>query len=337
MLKKLIFLSVASLFLMNCSGEEEVNIYSSRHYDTDTELYDNFTEQTGIAVNLIEGSSDELIERIRNEGVNSPADVVITVDAGRLWRAREAGVLQAHDSETLNETIPAEMRDEGGYWVGLSERVRGIVYNREAVNPDELQGYWELANPEWEGRICIRSSNNIYNQSLVASLIVSRGEEAAEEWARGLVSNFARDPQGGDTDQIRAVAAGLCDIAVVNHYYLARLMDSEDAEDQEVAEKVSMYFPPAEYGGAHVNISGAGIAVNSPNKENAVRFLEYLATEDAQLIFAVANNEFPILDSVELPGVLGEFGDYESDAINVTYYGENNPAAIRLMDRSGWR
>lgn len=337
MLKKLIFLFLTALILMNCSGQEEVNIYSSRHYDTDIALYDNFTEQTGIAVNLIEGTSDELIERIRNEGLNSPADIVITVDAGRLWRAKEAGVLQTHDTVSLNEAIPAEMRDEDGYWVGLSERVRGIVYNRDAVNPGDLQGYWELANPEWEGRICIRSSNNIYNQSLVASLIESRGEEATEEWARAIVSNFARDPQGGDTDQIRAVAAGLCDVAVTNHYYLARLMQSEDAEDREVAEKVSMYFPPAEYGGAHVNISGAGIALNSPNRENAVRFLEYLATEEAQMLYAIANNEFPIIDSVELPGVLGEFGDYESDAINVTYYGENNPEAIRLMDRAGWR
>ena len=337
MLKKLLYIVLTSFFLMNCGGEEEVNIYSSRHYDTDTELYNNFTEQTGITVNLIEGTSDELIERIRNEGVNSPADVVITVDAGRLWRAKEADVLQPHGSVYLNENIPAEMRDEDGYWVGLSERVRGIVYNRDTVNPDDLQGYWQLAEPQWGGRICIRSSNNIYNQSLVASLIESRGEEATEEWASRLVSNFARDPQGGDTDQIRAVAAGLCDVAVVNHYYLARLMQSEDAEDQEVAEQVSMHFPPAEYGGAHVNISGAGIAVNSPNLENAVRFLEYLATEEAQLIFAVANNEFPILDSVELPEVLADFGDYESDAINVTYYGENNPAAIRLMDRAGWR
>ena len=301
------------------------------------ELYDTFTEQTGVAVNLIEGTSDELIERIRNEGVNSPADIVITVDAGRLWRAKEAGVLQPHGSNLLNSRIPEEMRDEDGYWVGLSERVRGIIYNRETVSPEDLQGYWELANPEWEGRVCIRSSNNIYNQSLVASLIESRGVEATEEWAVGLVNNFARDPQGGDTDQIRAVAAGLCDVAVANHYYLARLMQSEDPEDQEVAEQVDIYFPPAEYGGAHVNISGAGIAVNSPNKENAVRFLEYLATEEAQELYAVANNEFPILDTVELPGVLGEFGGYESDAINVTYYGENNPEAIRLMDRAGWR
>jgi iron(III) transport system substrate-binding protein len=337
MLKKLFFIGLTTLFLTNCSGQDEINIYSSRHYDTDIELYDNFTEQTGVTVNLIEGTSDELIERIRNEGVNSPADIVITVDAGRLWRAKEAGVLQPHGSDVLNSRIPEEMRDEDGYWVGLSERVRGIIYNRETVNPEDLQGYWELANPEWEGRVCIRSSNNIYNQSLVASLIESRGVEATEEWARGLVNNFARDPQGGDTDQIRAVAAGLCDVAVANHYYLARLMQSEDPEDQEVAGNVDIYFPSAEYGGAHVNISGAGIAVNSPNKENAVRFLEYLATEEAQNLYAIANNEFPILDSVELPGVLGDFGEYESDAINVTYYGENNPEAIRLMDRAGWR
>ncbi|MDX1592130.1 MAG: Fe(3+) ABC transporter substrate-binding protein [Balneolaceae bacterium] len=337
MLKKLFLIAFAAFFLANCSGQDEINIYSSRHYDTDMELYDTFTEQTGVTVNLIEGTSDELIERIRNEGVNSPADIVITVDAGRLWRAKEAGVLQPHGSNLLNSRIPEEMRDEDGYWVGLSERVRGIIYNRETVSPEDLQGYWELANPEWEGRVCIRSSNNIYNQSLVASLIESRGVEATEEWAVGLVNNFARDPQGGDTDQIRAVAAGLCDVAVANHYYLARLMQSEDPEDQEVTDQVDIYFPPAEYGGAHVNISGAGIAVNSPNKENAVRFLEYLATEEAQELYAVANNEFPILDTVELPGVLGEFGGYESDAINVTYYGENNPEAIRLMDRAGWR
>lgn len=337
MYQKYLLIALSFFAFFSCTQQDEVNIYSSRHYDTDLELYDNFTEQTGIAVNLIEGTSDELIERIKNEGMNSPADVVITVDAGRLWRAKEADVLQPHESDYLNSVIPEVMRDEDGYWVGLSERVRGIIYNRETVNPVDLEGYWELAGPEWEDKICIRSSNNIYNQSLVASMIESRGEEATEEWASGLVNNFARDPQGGDTDQIKAVAAGLCDVAIANHYYLARLMQSDQAEDREVAERVGIYFPPAEYGGTHVNISGAGIAANSPNRENATRFLEYLASEEAQMLFAVANNEFPILDSVELPGVLEAFGEYESDAINVTYYGENNPDAIRLMDRVGWR
>jgi iron(III) transport system substrate-binding protein len=337
MLKKL-FLTVVSIsFLFSCTQHDEVNIYSSRHYDTDIELYNDFTEQTGIRVNLIEGTSDELIERILNEGINSPADIVITVDAGRLWRAKEAGVLQPHNSEYLDSVIAPEMRDSDGYWVGLSERVRGIIYNKETVNPDDLKGYWELADSEWSGRVCVRSSNNIYNQSLVASLIESRGEEATEGWARSLVSNFARAPQGGDTDQIKAVAAGLCDVALANHYYLARLVQSSNRQDREVADQVGIYFPSAEFGGAHVNISGAGIATHSPNPENAIRFLEYLATDEAQLLFSVGNNEFPILESVEIPGALGEFGRYESDAMNVSFYGINNPAAIRLMDRAGWR
>lgn len=322
---------------MSCSESEVVNIYSARHYDTDQQLYDNFTEETGIEVNLIEGSSDELIERINNEGINSPADVVITVDAGRLWRAKEAGVLQPFESEYLSENISDEMRDPEGYWVGLSNRVRGIVYNTEAVDTTELEGYWELADEKWEGRICIRSSNNIYNQSLVASLIEMYGEEETEEWATNFVENFARSPQGGDTDQIRAVAAGLCDVALVNHYYLARLMQSDTEEDQEVASQVSMYFPTIDYGGTHVNISGAGVAANSPNEDNAIRFIEYLASEQAQEYYAIANNEFPVIQDMELPEVLDQFGDFETDGVNVAVYGENNPTAIRVMDRAGWR
>lgn len=338
MLRRVIFLiGFALLFLVSCSDNEVVNIYSSRHYDTDLQLYEDFTEQTGIEVNLIEGSSDELIERINNEGINSPADVVITVDAGRLWRAKEAGVLKPFESDYLAETIPDEMRDPEGYWVGLSNRVRGIVYNKEAVDTTELEGYWELADEKWQGRICVRSSNNIYNQSLVASMIEKHGEEQTEQWATDFVGNFSRSPQGGDTDQIRAVAAGLCDIALANHYYLARLMSSDSEEDLEVASKVSMYFPPEQYGGAHVNISGAGVAANAPNEENAIRFIEYLATEEAQQYYAVANNEFPVLDGMELPEVLDQFGNFQSDGVNVAVYGENNPTAIRVMDRAGWR
>ncbi|MFO7799194.1 Fe(3+) ABC transporter substrate-binding protein [Rhodohalobacter sp.] len=336
-MKQIIVLIASLAFFFSCSESDEINIYSSRHYDTDLELYDQFTEETGIEINLIEGSSDELIERMRNEGINSPADVVITVDAGRLWRAKEAGVLQPIESDYLEEVIPEQLRDVDDMWVGLSERVRGIIYNKENVDPSDLKGYMELADEEWGDRVCVRSSNNIYNQSLVASLIESYGEDRVEEWAQGLVDNFARDPQGGDTDQIKAVAAEICDVAIANHYYLARLMQSEDEQDQEVAEKVDIYFPPAEFGGAHVNISGAGIAANSPNKENAIRFIEYLATEEAQQLYSIGNNEFPILQDMEVPGVLGEFGSFESDAVNVTSYGENNPLAIRLMDRVGWR
>lgn len=336
-MQRLIIVLLLSIFAISCSDGEVVNIYSSRHYDTDQELFDNFTENTGIQINLIEGSSDELIERILNEGVNSPADIIITVDAGRLWRAQEAGVLQSHNSDYLKQTIPESLQEVDDHWVGLSQRVRGVIYNHDTVDPSELEGYLQLADEKWNGRLCVRSSNNIYNQSLVASMIESYGEEATEEWASALVENFARDPQGGDTDQIRAVAAGLCDVTIANHYYLARLVRSDDSQDQEVVSAVSIYFPPAEFGGAHVNISGAGIAANSPNRENAVQFLEYLATAEAQNIYAVGNNEFPVLEGLDLPAALDTFGQYESDAVNVTSYGMNNPAAIRLMDRAGWR
>ncbi len=338
LMKYTILFVFSTLFiLISCAKDEVVNIYSSRHYDTDLELYNKFTEVTGIRINLIEGTSDELIERIRNEGINSPADIVITVDAGRLWRAKEAGVLQPHASDYLNEVIPAEMLDPEGYWVGYSQRTRVLIYNNETVSPGDLKGYWELADDEWEGRLCVRSSNNIYNQSLVASFIESRGEAETEEWAIRLVQNFARPPQGGDTDQIRAAAAGLCDVALANHYYLARLIQSGNEADREVASKVDIYFPASEYGGTHVNISGAGIAANSPNRQNAVRFLEFLATPEAQHIYAVRNNEFPVLDGVEMSEVLQQFGEFDGDPVNVAVYGINNPRAIRLMDRAGWR
>lgn len=333
----ILLIITAAFFIFSCSSGDYINIYSSRHYDTDLELYNRFTDETGIRINLIEGGSDELIERIINEGVNSPADIVITVDAGRLWRAKEAGVLQPASSGILNERIPPELRDPEGYWFGLSQRVRGIIYNRDSVDPSELAGYWELADDAWSGRICVRSSNNIYNQSLVASLIETHGLEDTEEWAGKLVSNFARSPQGGDTDQIRAVAAGQCDIALVNSYYLARLIDSSSESDREVAEQVGIYFPGEEYGGSHVNISGAGIAAQSPNREHALRFLEYLTEPEAQNFFAGGNFEFPVTAGTEIPDVLTHFGTFESDAVNVSAYGINNPEAIRLMDRAGWR
>lgn len=325
------------LFAVSCSGGEEVNLYSARHYETDLELYDQFTEETGIQINLIEGGSDELIERIRNEGVNSPADIFITVDAGRIWRAEEAGILQSVQSDILEEEIPASLRDPEGKWYGISQRVRGIIYHKERVNPDEIGGYLDLADEKWANRICVRSSNNIYNQSLVASMIERYGEEETEQWARGFVSNFARDPQGGDRDQIRAIAAGQCDIALANHYYLARLATSDDAGDQEVANAVGIYFPGSESGGTHVNISAVGVAAHAPNRENAIRFLEYLTRPEAQKFYIGDNFEYSVTKNEGRPEILDQFGSFESDQINVSVYGENNPLAIQLMDRAGWR
>lgn len=263
--------------------------------------------------------------------------MLITVDAGRLWRAEEAGLLQPVSSEVLEERIPAEVRHPEGKWFGLSQRLRGIVYAKDRVDSSEITTYEDLADPKWQGRICIRSSTNVYNQSLVASMIEANGIEATEEWARGLVENLARPPQGGDTDQIKAVAAGECDVAVVNHYYFVRLLESEDEGERAVAEKVDIVFPNQDGRGAHANISGAGVVVTAPNKENAIAFLEYLTTPEAQAIFAQGNYEFPVVDGVKLVPVLEQWADVKTDTINAAKLGQNNPEAVKLMDRAGWR
>lgn len=339
MKSSLLSLTILLFLFFSCSNQQEVNVYSARHYDTDQALYSEFTEKTGIKVNLIEGGSDELIERVRSEGINSPADILITVDAGRLWRAEEADILQPIDSDTIEKRVPAAFRHPDGLWIGLSKRVRGIVVNPETVENYKELSYEDLADPHFEGRVCIRSSNNIYNQSLVASMIETNGAKATEKWAKGLVTNFARNPQGGDRDQIRAVAAGVCDAAISNHYYLAVMITGNDAADQKAASKVRFVFPNQEENerGAHINISGAGILKNAPNKEHAVRFLEYLTTPEAQKYFISGNNEYPVNENAEIADVLKEFGEFKSDMVNVSALGRNNPEAIQIMDRAGWK
>ena len=319
------------------AAAEEVNLYSSRHYDTDRALYDGFTEATGIEVNLIEGDADELIERIKAEGPNSPADVLITVDAGRLYRAEEAGLLMPVDSPVLEERVPANLQHPDNLWFGLSQRIRAVVYAKDRVDPAEITTYEALAEPAWEGRVCIRSSTNIYNQSLLASMIEADGAEAAEAWAAGIVANLARPPQGGDTDQIKAVAAGECDVAVVNHYYLVRLIESDDPADQEVAAKVEIAFPNQDGRGAHANISGAGVLATAPHPKNGVAFLEYLTTPEAQTYFATGNHEFPVVEGVALDPVLAGWGEIKTDVVNASTYGANNAEAVMIMDRVGWK
>lgn len=315
------------------ADDKVVNVYSARHYNTDSQLYEGFTEQTGIKVNIIEGKDSELIERIKSEGDNSPADVFITVDAGRLWRAEDDGLFQPTTSETLDNNIPDNLRHPEGLWFGLSQRARIIVYDPNKVTEQELSTYENLASREWAGRVCIRSSSNIYNQSLVAWLIEKNGAEATEAWAKDLVSNFAREPEGGDTPQIRGVAQGSCEVAVVNHYYLARLMKSDEAKDQAVAEKVAAFFPNE----THLNISGAGVLANAPNSENAVQFIEYLTSAKAQEFFALQNNEYPAAEGIGLDPVLEGFGEFTASPINVVAYGQNAAEAIELMDRAGWK
>jgi iron(III) transport system substrate-binding protein len=318
------------------AAQEEVNLYSSRHYDTDRALYENFTEQTGIAVNLIEGDSDALIQRIEAEGENSPADVLITVDAGRLWRADQAGLFQPVDSDVLEQRIPEHLRHPDGHWFGLSKRARVIFYDVEDGRPEGVETYEDLADPELGDVICIRSSSNIYNQSLLASIIAEHGEEEAEAWAAGVVENMAREPQGNDTAQLRALVAGECELAVANTYYLGRLLASDDPDEVAMAEQIGVIFPNQDGRGTHVNISGAGVVATAPNPEAAVAFIEYLTSDEAQSLFAEGNNEYPVVEGVPVSGPIAQFGEFEEHEINASVLGENNPTAVRIFDRVGW-
>ena len=335
-MRTLLSVALISLFAANAVADE-VNVYSSRHYNTDQALYDEFAEATGITVNLIEAKGDALIERMAAEGESSPADVFITVDGSRIARAVEAGLFQPISSEALASAIPENLRHPDGLWFGLSTRVRGIVYAKDRVDPSTIATYEDLADPAWSGKICIRSSSNVYNQSLVASMIAADGLEAAEGWASSIVTNMARKPQGGDTDQIKAVAAGECDVAIANHYYLARLIRSDDAADQEVANAVDIIFPNQDGRGAHANVSAAGVAAHAPNKDAAIEFIEYLATPSAQAYFADGNNEWPVVEGVKLSLVLDAWGDIKTDAVAVTEFGANNAEALKAMDRAGWQ
>lgn len=315
----------------------EVNLYSSRHYNTDTELYEGFTQETGIKVNLVEGSADELIERIKSEGDNTQADILMTVDVARLWRAQEAGIFAPTSSAILEERIPASLRDPEGLWFGFTKRARVIMYNPDKVNPEELSTYEDLTDPKWKDRIIIRPSSNIYNQSLVASLIEAHGEEETEEWVKGFVANFAREPQSNDTGQIKDVAAGVGDLTLANTYYLARMAKDDDPAMQEVVEKVKIFFPNQDGRGTHVNISGAGVVKNAPNPENAVKFLEYLSTDTAQEFFAKGNNEYPVVEGVSVDPVLDSFGSFKADDTNIAAFGPNLADAVQVMNRGGWK
>jgi iron(III) transport system substrate-binding protein len=315
----------------------DVNIYSARQEKLIKPLLDRFTQQTGIRVHLVTGKADALLKRLEVEGMNSPADVFITTDAGRLHRAKVAGVLQSIRSPVLDDAIPSQYRDPEGYWYGLSLRARPVMYARGRVDPAELSSYEDLANPKWRGRICIRSSNNIYNQSLVASLIATNGVDKTEDWARKLVANFARPPQGGDRDQIKAAAAGQCDLAIANTYYLGGMLQSKDKAQNSAASKVSVFWPNQNGRGAHVNVSGAGITRSASNKDNAIRLLEFLVSDAAQKWYAEVNVEYPVKPGVPESAILKKWGDFKADSLNLAKLGELNASAVKLMDRAGWK
>jgi len=318
--------------------DKVLNLYSSRHYQTDEALYANFTKLTGIKINRIEAGEDALIERIRNEGARSPADVLITVDAGRLWRADQLGLFQPVRSAALDSRIPASFRDPSGHWFGFSMRARAIAYDRTKVKPGEITTYEQLADPRWKGRICSRSGNHIYNLSLMGALIEHLGEAKAEAWAKAVRGNLARDPKGGDTDQIKGVAAGECELAITNTYYWARIQRSDSPGDKVIAERVGLILPNQSSWGTHVNISGAGVLKNAPHRDAAVRFLEYLASDEAQRYFADGNNEWPTVATVQvLNPALAGLGQFKYDPLNVAVLGRNQPASQKLYDRVAWK
>ena len=334
-----IFVAGAALAASALAAEEAVlNLYSARHYQTDEKLYSGFTDKTGIKINRVEGKEDELFERIVREGANSPADVFLTVDAARLQAADEAGLFAPVTSKTLAERIPAAYRAVDGAWYGYSYRARVIAYNKDKIKPDEVASYAALADPRFKGRVCVRSGGHPYNRTLVAAMIAHEGEAKAGQWVKGLVTNLARDPRGGDTDQIKSVAAGECDLALTNHYYYARLLASAKPEEQAVVAKAKVVFPDQSGNGAHVNVSGGGMLKNAPHKEAAVKFLEYLASDAAQVYFANGNNEWPVVADVKISNPqLEAMGSFKTDKLGADALAKNSAAAQRLIDRAGWK
>ncbi len=318
-------------------AQEVVNVYSSRHYAADKIIYANFEKKTGIRVNVVEGNVNALFERLKREGRNSPADVLITVDAGNLGRAQLAGLFQPMKSAEIEKVVPESLREADGLWTGLTMRARVIMYDKTRVKPSQLSTYEDLADPRWKGRILVRSSNHIYNQSLVASLIAAHGLAKTESWAKGIVANLARKPKGGDRDQIKAVAAGEGDIAVSNTYYLGLLSASKDAADQAAVAKIGVFFPNQNDRGTHVNVSGAGLTRYAKNKENGIKLIEYLVSKEVQELVARENFEYPVREDVEMAPVVASWGKFKRDTLNVGVIGRNNPDAVKLLDRVGWR
>jgi len=316
---------------------EQVNLYSARKEALIKPLLDKFTQETGISVNLVTGKADNLITRLNSEGKYSPADLLLTTDVGRLYRAKQQGLTQEILTSEVIATLPNNFRDEQGHWLGLSLRARPLMVSVDRVDATTIANLEDLISPQWKGQVCIRSSNNIYNQSMVASLIAQLGESAAQEWVNGLVKNFARPPQGGDRDQIKAVAAGLCDVAIANTYYLAGMLRSKDETTQQQAKKVKVIWPNQSDRGAHINISGVALAKNAPNKEAAIKLIDFLLSKESQLWYATTNHEYPVLADIAWSELLQSFGTFKTEQVPLSKLGELNAAAVKMMDRAGWK
>lgn len=333
---------LCAALVAGCSGNAEqdaaeVNLYSARHYDSDQQIYERFTEETGIKINVIEGNADELIARMRSEGSNSPADLFITADAGALWRAQQAGLFQPVQSDILEARIPANLREPDNNWYGFMRRARVVAYDSAKVRPEEVDDYAKLAEPRFKGRICVRSSDSVYNLSLVGALIEAWGPERADQWVKGIVANMARPPEGGDRDQIRAVGAGVCEVAITNSYYYIRLANGDDDADRAITERVKLAFPSLGGQGAHVNISGGGVAAHAPNRDNALKLLEFFASPETQSYISANNNEFPASPDVPAPPPVDAYADFTAHPMSVAAFAARQPEAQSLMSAAGWR
>lgn len=347
MLKNYIAILLGMFLILSCADQKkpeaslekenkEITLYTHRHYDTDKAIIAAFEKESGIKVNVVKASADELIQKMESEGKQSPADLLITVDAGRLVRAKEKGLLQKVISTSLQATVPTHLRDGDDHWFGLTKRARVIAYNKKKVKPSALSSYEALTEPQWKGKVLIRTSSNIYNQSLLASIIANNGMDNAEKWAAGLVQNFARVPKGNDRDQVKAVLAGEGDVAIVNTYYIGKLLNSKDAHEVEAGKAVNLFFPNQEGRGTHINVSGIAVAKYAPNKENAIQFIEYLLRKDVQEIFAKANYEYPVNPDAGVSDLLKSWGDFKEDKLSLVKLGEHNRDAVILFDKVGW-
>ena len=332
----LINTALASVIAGSAAANGVVNLYSSRHYDTDERLYSDFEAATGITINRIEGNADELLARMQAEGANSPADILLTVDTSRLERAKALGLLQPIDSAVLERRVPAYLQDIDNQWFGFSQRARILFYDKSDVT-DPPQSYQDLADPKYAGQVCSRSGTNVYSQTMLAALIAHLGEDAARDWARGVVANFARDPQGGDTDQLRGIVSGECDVSVSNTYYFARAIRRPVDGLSDGIGRIGWVFPNQNTIGAHMNLSGGGVAAHAPNRENAIAFLEYLASDQAQEYFSAGNDEYPAVPGVALSPSVARLGFFKPDDLAASTIAENVPTAQRIFNEVGWK
>lgn len=331
--------SVLSLLVLASSliAASQVNIYSTRHYDTDKKLFKMFEEETGIKVNVVKAKAPALIKRIESEASKSPADVLITSDVAGLYKAKQKGLFQKVNSEYLNKNIPAKLKDQDNMWFGITKRSRVVVYRKNSEIKNDLSTYEDLADPKFKGKIMVRSSNNTYNQSLLAAIIAHHGEEYALKWAKGIVANMTKRPKGNDRYQVKAIAYKIGDIAIVNTYYIGKMIGNKNVSEAKAVEKVKVFFPKFENGGTHINISGAGLVKTAPNKENAVKFIEFLVSKKAQELFAIGNFEYPVLKSVAPSKIVESWGSFDDDTIAISLLGENNAKAVKIFDQAGWK